>query len=66
METIKELINRKLEFAKEDYQKALANKAEILSKQDQIIAFTKGRIDMLESLQELNWKVYAKNELEEK
>lgn len=65
-ETIRELLLRKIDFARDDLKNAYIQKQLDIAKADQRIAVCSEIRDAYENLLELDWKTYAKNELEAK
>lgn len=66
METIKDLLKRHLEIAKKDLAQAKRNKEIVIAEADKAIAAYMERCDVYENLLELDWKLLAKNTLDEK
>jgi hypothetical protein len=67
-ENIKELLKRRLQAANTRLEEAKAFKAqalaELAAKCDRAIGHEEGRIAALENLEELDWDLYAKMQLE--
>jgi ABC-type Na+ transport system ATPase subunit NatA len=67
-ETIRDILKRKIKNAQERLEQAKIYKAnalaDVTAKCDRAIALEEGRIAALENLEELDWKLYAQNELE--
>lgn len=66
METIKELLKRHLTNARKDLERVKKDKEAAIAKYDQAIAAYMERCDVYENLLELDWKLLAKNTLDEK
>lgn len=66
METIKELLERKLNSALKDLAEAKRKKEIVVAEADKAIAAYAERCDVYENLLELDWKLLAKNTLDEK
>lgn len=70
METIQELLQRKIESKLQDIRDARLIKdrtvAEAVAEGDRLVEYHKGQLEALEKLVDLDWNLYAKNHLEAK
>lgn len=64
METIKQMLERKIEQAKIDLRNSRAQRELDIAKADQRIAVCSEKLDAYENLLDLDWKLLAKNTLE--
>ena len=66
-ETVKQLMKRKRESAEKDLEKAKITAGKMIAdatkNAEKLVSFHEGQVIILSTMEELDWKFYARNEL---